>query len=86
MDHGGMNDVTKHTKTVIHQASIKSQKSTPAATNFFMKSKLDQDEDVTRAEVLFANFVAELNSAFCAAIPYYLLFVEILKIDINIWK
>lgn len=28
----------------------------------------------------FANFVAELR-AFCAAIPYYLLFVEILKID-----
>lgn len=39
-----MNDVTKHTKTAIHQASIKSQKSTPAATNFFVKSKLDQDE------------------------------------------
>lgn len=53
----------------------------PAATNFFVKSKLEQDEDVTRAEVLFANCVAEF-SAFWTAIPYYLLFVEILKIDL----
>lgn len=44
VDRGVMNDVTKHMKTAIHQASIKSQKSTPAATNFFVKSKLDQDE------------------------------------------
>lgn len=53
----------------------------PAATNLFVKSKLEQDEDVTRAEVLFANCVAEF-SAFWTAIPYYLLLVEILKIDL----
>lgn len=34
----------------------------PAATNFFVKSKLEQDEDVTRAEVLFANCVAEFSA------------------------
>lgn len=44
VDHGGLNDVTKHTKTAIHQASIKSQKSTHPATNFFVKWKLDQDK------------------------------------------
>jgi hypothetical protein len=39
-----MNDVTKHMKTAMHQASIKCQISTPAATNFFTKSKSDQDD------------------------------------------
>jgi hypothetical protein len=44
VDHGGKNDVRKDMKTAMHQASIKCQKSTPAATNFFTKSKSDQDD------------------------------------------
>lgn len=50
---------------------------------FIFKIILFYFVDVKRAEVLFANFIAELI-AFCAAIPYFLLFVEISKIDINI--
>ncbi|XP_062575285.1 uncharacterized protein LOC134237199 [Saccostrea cucullata] len=67
VDHGGLNDVTKHMNTALHQNTLKSQNSTPSARNFFTSSKLDQDEDVIRAEVLFANFVAQHNLPFLVA-------------------
>lgn len=84
VDHGGMNDVTKHTKTCSHPSS---QHQIPEINTccyqLLSEIKIGSNEDVKRAEVLFANFIAELI-AFCAAIPYFLLFVEISKIDINI--
>lgn len=67
VDNGGLNDVTKHFNTGMHKNNSKAQNSTPAASNFFASFKLDQDEDVMRAEVLFSNFVAEHNIPFLVA-------------------
>uniref|UniRef100_K1Q6S3 Uncharacterized protein n=1 Tax=Magallana gigas TaxID=29159 RepID=K1Q6S3_MAGGI len=49
VDHGGMNDVTKTRK----QPSIKP----PAATNFFVKSKLEQDEGTDSIIILSLTLI-----------------------------
>ncbi|XP_052679874.1 uncharacterized protein LOC128160580 [Crassostrea angulata] len=67
VDNGGLNDVTKHFNTGMHKNNSKAQNSTPAASIFFASFKLDQDEDVMRAEVLFSYFVAEHSIPFLVA-------------------
>jgi hypothetical protein len=47
VDHGGLNDVTKHSNTAMHMSNCKAQNSMPAASNFFASFKLDQDEGKT---------------------------------------
>ena len=44
VDNGGLNDVTKHFNTAMHQNNSKAQNSTPAASNFLAIFKLDKDE------------------------------------------
>nr|XP_022336229.1 uncharacterized protein LOC111132695 [Crassostrea virginica] len=53
VDNRGLNDVTKHLSfnTAMHQKNSKAQNSTPAASNYCASFKLDQDEDVMRAEM-----------------------------------
>ena len=60
--HVGLNDVRKHLATSKHQEVRKATSSTMALKAFFRPSPLD--ESITRAEVLFANFIAEHNLPF----------------------
>ena len=62
--HAGVNDVKKHVATAKHKGSSKSLSGHQNLSVFFQK---DTDDQVTRAEVLFANFVAEHNLSFITA-------------------
>lgn len=55
--HGGKNDVTKHTDSSAHKANDSMTKTTPTLTNMFSSAP----DKVTRAEVMFAFFIAEHN-------------------------
>ena len=63
--HGGLNDVRKHIATSKHQEMLKATSSTMNLESFFRPSPVE--ESITRAEVLFANFIAEHNLAFMLA-------------------
>ena len=63
--HGGLNDVKKHLATVKHQEMLKAASSTKNLKSFFRLSPVE--ESITRAEVLFANFIAEHNLPFMLA-------------------
>ena len=60
-----MNDVRKHLSTVKHKEMMKATSGTKTLSTFFQQSSIEQS--VTRAEVLFANFVAEHNLPFMVA-------------------
>ena len=63
--HGGLNDVKKHIATTKHQEMLKATSSTKNLKSFFRASPVE--ESVTRAEVLFSNFIAEHNLPFTLA-------------------
>lgn len=63
--HGGLNDVKKHISTSKHQEMLKATSSSMNLKSFFRSSPVE--EAATRAEVLFANFVAEHNLPFMLA-------------------
>ena len=62
VDHGGKNNLKKHSITEKHTWLQKSQNTAAPVTNFCI---LNADtEDVIRSETLFTNFVAEHNLPF----------------------
>ena len=63
--HGGVNDVKKHLTTSKHQEMLTATSSSNSLRALFQQSSIE--ESVTRAEVLFANFVAEHNLPFMVA-------------------
>ena len=65
VDHGGKNDLKKHSITEKHTRLQKSQNTTAPVTNYFTANA--DTEDVIRSETLFTNFVAEHNLAFAVA-------------------
>ena len=62
---GGVNDIKKHLATSKHQEMAKVVGSSGNVRAFFQQSLIE--EKVTRAEVLFANFIAEHNLSFMTA-------------------
>ena len=62
---GGVNDIKKHLATSKHQEMAKVVGSSENVRAFFQQSLIE--EKVTRAEVLFANFIAEHNLSFMTA-------------------
>ncbi|CAC5375019.1 unnamed protein product [Mytilus coruscus] len=64
IDHGGLNDVNKHTNTAMHIKNLQAQNSTKSASNFFTRP---DDDGVTKAEVVFAYSIAEHNIPFSYA-------------------
>ncbi|XP_063431187.1 uncharacterized protein LOC134713842 [Mytilus trossulus] len=64
VDHGGLNDVSKHAGTAIHQKSFNAQNITRPVTNFFVGP---QDEGTIKAEVIWSNFIAQHNISFLLA-------------------
>ena len=63
--HGGVYDVKKHLATAKHQEMVKHSSGNRSLRTLFAQSPIE--ESVTRAEVLFANFVAEHNLSFLLA-------------------
>lgn len=63
--HGGIGDVKKHIATAKHQEMARVSNSNTSLRAYFRQSPLE--ESVTRAEVLFANFIAEHNLPFLLA-------------------
>ena len=63
--HGGVNDIKRHFATAKHQEMVKVTSSNQSLRNLFKQSPIEQS--VTRAEVLFANFIAEHNLPFLLA-------------------
>ena len=63
--HGGVNDVKKHLATSKHQEMVKNSSGNQSLRTLFAQSPIE--ESVTRAEVLFANFVSEHNLSFLLA-------------------
>ena len=66
VDHGGKNDLKKHSITEKHTRLQKSQNTTAPVTNYFFTVNADT-EDVIRSETLFTHFVAEHNLPFAVA-------------------
>ena len=62
--HGGVNNVKKHLATTKHQEMVKHSSGNQSLRTLFAQSPIE--ESVTRAEVLFANFVAEHLSFYLA--------------------
>ena len=60
--HGGSNDVKRHLATCKHQEMAKVTSNNQSLVILFRQSPIEQA--VTRAEVLFANFVTEHNLPF----------------------
>ena len=63
--HGGSGDIQRHIATAKHQEMAKLSNSNTSLRAYFRQSPLE--ESVTRAEVLFANFIAEHNLPFLLA-------------------
>ena len=64
VDHGGVNDVNKHSKTASHTKNQQAQNCTKPAFNFFTRP---DDDGVTKAEIVFSYFLAEHNLPFTVA-------------------
>ena len=64
ISHGGLNDVKKHLATNKHQELSKATEMSGNLRELFRHSQSPIEEAVTRAEVLFAVFVAEHNLSF----------------------
>jgi hypothetical protein len=63
--HGGIHDIKKHLATAKHQEMVKVSSSNQSLISLFKQSPIEKS--VTRAEVLFANFIAEHNLPFLLA-------------------
>ena len=63
--HGGVSDLKKHEQTMKHQETTKVGQSCKSLVTYMRQSPIK--EAVTRAEVLFANFLAEHNLPFSLA-------------------
>ena len=63
--HGGLSDVKKHLATSKHKELVKAASSSGNVRTFLQQVPIE--EKITRAEVLFANFVAEHNLPFLTA-------------------
>ena len=60
--HGGDNDVKKHLKLKKHLESVKALKSSQKMTSFLSSESTSAlDENVMKAELLFAGFICEQN-------------------------
>lgn len=62
--HGGINDVKKHIATSKHQQSLSAIESSRNLRGLLHTVQSPIEEAVTRAEVLFAEFISEHNLAF----------------------
>ena len=69
--HGGLNDVKKHLATTKHQQCLNAASNTKELKKFLKNSQSPIEEAVTRAEILFAEFVAEHNLSFSVAHHFY---------------
>ena len=65
ISHGGISDVRKHLATSKHQQLVKAAGSCGDLIRIIPQSPTE--DTVTRAEVLFANFIAEHNLPFATA-------------------
>ena len=65
ISHGGLSDVKKHLATSKHKEIVKAASSSGNVRAFLQQPPLG--EKITRAEILFANFVAEHNLPFLTA-------------------
>ena len=63
--HGGVYDVKKHLATAKDQEMVKHTSGNQSLRTLFAQFPIE--ESVTRAEVVFANFVAEHNLSFLLA-------------------
>jgi len=79
---GGMHDLKMHQATLKHQRNIKSIQSTPTVASLFTPSNVDK---VTKAELLFSNFVAEHNLPFLVA-DHFTELVKVMFPDSDIAK
>ena len=61
---GGRNDIERHLKGTVHGSNVSASKQTVNLKSLFTH---DVPDKVTKAEVLFANFVAEHNLPFLVA-------------------
>ena len=66
--HGGVNDVKKHLATVKHQEYAKAASGHRSVSTFFQSTSRSFEDSVTRAEVLFANFIANITCLSCSLI------------------
>ena len=62
--HGGINDVKKHLATTKHQQSLSATESSRNLRGLLRTGQSPIEEAVTRAEVLFAEFISEHNLSF----------------------
>ena len=65
ISHGGMSDIKRHFATAKHLDMAKVSNNNTSLRTFLRQSPIE--ESVTRAEVLFANFIAEHNLPFLLA-------------------
>ena len=57
---GGLYDIKRHSETSLHKKAVTATNKTPQLCQFMPTKSVD--DQVTRAETLFSNFVAEHNS------------------------
>lgn len=62
--HGGINDVRKHLATSKHQQNLSAAEASQNLKGLLSSGQSSLEEAVTRAEVLFAEFVSEHNLSF----------------------
>ena len=67
ISHGGMDDVNRHVKCSNHLNRGAALKSSGRLTSFFPSSKEKENNDVIRAETLFAHFLVEHNISIAAS-------------------
>jgi hypothetical protein len=66
--HGGLNDITRHTKGPTHQRRFKDSSSTQGIASMVgQPSQLSHTRKVTSAEVVMSNFIAMHNLSFQSA-------------------
>ena len=63
--HGGIHDIKRHLATAKHLEMVKVTSSNRCLRSLFKESPIEKS--VTRAEVLFGNFIAEHNLSFSLA-------------------
>ena len=67
ISHGGVNDVKRHLATSKHQQCLNAASRSRQITTILHSQQSPVEDAVTRAEVLFAEFVAEHNLSFSVA-------------------
>lgn len=61
ISHGGMCDIRRHVNTEGHKGNAETLGSNKRISDIFVKSNSDLDAKVTKAEVMFTNFIVEHN-------------------------